>query len=95
MRATQLTADNSRRAGELELERIRREHEENQVKEVVAENGWMLSTCIETVSKVKWLDSERSGASWQHRSLIQSGPIPKGLQKAYFYRHIAERNRLA
>lgn len=30
-RATQLTADNSRRAGELELERIRREHEENQV----------------------------------------------------------------
>ena len=30
-RATQLTADNSRRAGEQELERIRREHEENQV----------------------------------------------------------------
>eukprot|EP00752_Nemacystus_decipiens_P010330 g9202.t1 len=29
-RATQLTADNSRRAGELELERIRREHEEHQ-----------------------------------------------------------------
>lgn len=30
-RATHLTADNSRRAGELELKRIRREHEENQV----------------------------------------------------------------
>lgn len=34
MRADQLTADCSRRAGEVELERMRREHEDNQVKSV-------------------------------------------------------------
>ena len=42
-RATQLTADNSRRAGELELVRLRREHEENQVSSLMVRREWQNS----------------------------------------------------
>lgn len=58
-RATQMTADNSRRAGEVELERIRREHEENQVK-LSAKMGGCCVNVSRTCPKAKRLDSERS-----------------------------------